>query len=162
MWKATISERPDPDPQGPRECLSSDLSSVAEFVALLLERDGREFIEACISEGETHRSYVRLVSALACEVVAIGGRKSMDLAESAGNGVSVTLGVDTHKDAHVAVALDSLGRRLGALLQQALYQGKCVPQHKERSCYQGRSHSSRRSPVDEVGHQEHHATHSDR
>jgi transposase len=29
--------------------------------------------------------------------------------------VSVTLGVDTHKDAHVAVALDGLGRRLGSL-----------------------------------------------
>jgi transposase len=99
------------------------LSSAAEFVALLLERDGRDFIEACISEGETHRSYVRLVSALACEVVAIRGRKSMDLAESAGNGVSVTLGVDTHKDAHVAVALDGLGRRLGALSVPATTEG---------------------------------------
>ena len=79
---------------------------------MLLERDGRDFIEACISEGETHRSYVRLVSALACEVVAIGGRKSMDLAESAGNGVSVTLGVDTHKDAHVAVASTALAGAL--------------------------------------------------
>ena len=49
-----------------------------------------------------------------------------------------------------------------SLLQQALYQGQCVPQHKERSCYQGRCHSGRRSPVDEVGHQEHHATHSNR
>lgn len=39
----------------------------------------------------------------------------MDLAKSASNGVSVTLGVDTHKDVHVAVALDELGRRLGAL-----------------------------------------------
>ena len=26
---------------------------------------------------------------------------------------SVTLGVDTHKDLHVAVALDEVGRRLG-------------------------------------------------
>ena len=39
----------------------------------------------------------------------------MDLGECAGGGVSVTLGVDTHKDTHVAVALDGLGRRLGAL-----------------------------------------------
>jgi transposase len=27
----------------------------------------------------------------------------------------ITLGVDTHKDFHVAVALDDLGRRLGTL-----------------------------------------------
>ena len=27
----------------------------------------------------------------------------------------VTVGVDTHKDVHVAVALDGLGRRLGTL-----------------------------------------------
>jgi transposase len=27
----------------------------------------------------------------------------------------ITVGVDTHKDIHVAVALDSLGRRLGTL-----------------------------------------------
>ena len=27
----------------------------------------------------------------------------------------ITVGVDTHKDIHVAVALDGLGRRLGAL-----------------------------------------------
>ena len=33
----------------------------------------------------------------------------MDLVESAGARVSVTLGVDTHKDTHVAVALDGLG-----------------------------------------------------
>ena len=39
----------------------------------------------------------------------------MDLVESAGARVSVTLGVDTHKDTHVAVALDGLGRHLGAL-----------------------------------------------
>ncbi len=39
----------------------------------------------------------------------------MNLVESAGTRVSVTLGVDTHKDAHVAVALDGLGRRLGVL-----------------------------------------------
>jgi hypothetical protein len=36
-----------------------------------------------------------------------------------GNGatdeVRVTLGVDTHKDVHVAVAVDQLGRRLGEL-----------------------------------------------
>jgi transposase len=30
-------------------------------------------------------------------------------------GIAVALGVDTHKDAHVAVALDGLGRRLGAV-----------------------------------------------
>jgi transposase len=29
--------------------------------------------------------------------------------------VSVTLGVDTHKDAHVAVALDGIGRHRGAM-----------------------------------------------
>ncbi len=29
--------------------------------------------------------------------------------------VTVTVGVDTHKDVHVAVALDALGRRLGGL-----------------------------------------------
>jgi transposase len=29
--------------------------------------------------------------------------------------VSVTLGVDTHKDAHVAVALDEIGRHRGAM-----------------------------------------------
>jgi transposase len=39
----------------------------------------------------------------------------MDLGESADAKVSVTLGVDTHKDTHVAVALDGLGRRLGTL-----------------------------------------------
>ena len=39
----------------------------------------------------------------------------MDPAEFAGNEGFVTLGVDTHKDAHVAVALDGLGRRLGEL-----------------------------------------------
>ena len=40
----------------------------------------------------------------------------MDLPEQLARAdVSVTLGVDTHKDAHVAVALDGLGRRLGSL-----------------------------------------------
>lgn len=39
----------------------------------------------------------------------------MDLLESASAEVTVTLGVDTHKDVHVAVALDGLGRRLGTL-----------------------------------------------
>ena len=29
------------------------------------------------------------------------------------SGVSVTVGVDTHADAHVGVALDQVGRRLG-------------------------------------------------
>ena len=29
------------------------------------------------------------------------------------SGVSVTVGVDTHSDAHVGVALDQVGRRLG-------------------------------------------------
>jgi hypothetical protein len=29
------------------------------------------------------------------------------------SGVSVTVGVDTHSDAHVGVALDHVGRRLG-------------------------------------------------
>ena len=33
----------------------------------------------------------------------------MDLVESAGARVSVPLGVDTHKDTHVTVALDGLG-----------------------------------------------------
>jgi hypothetical protein len=49
MWKAAISAWSDPDPQGPRECLSNDLSAAAELVALLPERDGRDFIEACNS-----------------------------------------------------------------------------------------------------------------
>jgi hypothetical protein len=31
------------------------------------------------------------------------------------SGTSVTLGVDTHADVHVAAALDQLGRRLGTL-----------------------------------------------
>jgi transposase len=31
------------------------------------------------------------------------------------NTEGITLGVDTHKDVHVAVALDGLGRRLGTL-----------------------------------------------
>jgi hypothetical protein len=31
------------------------------------------------------------------------------------SGTSVTLGVDTHADVHVTVALDQLGRRLGTL-----------------------------------------------
>lgn len=45
------------------------------------------------------------------------------MAESAGERVSVTLGVDTHKDAHVAVALDGLGRHLGALSAPATMPG---------------------------------------
>jgi transposase len=39
----------------------------------------------------------------------------MDSPTSPNAEVSVTLGVDTHKDAHVAVALDELGKHLGAL-----------------------------------------------
>ena len=114
MQKAAISVRSDPDPQGPEECLSNDLSAATEFVTLLLERDRRDFIEACIEEN-THRSYVRLVSIPARGVTAKRGRNGMDLAKSTGNGGIVTVGVDTHKDAHVAVALDELGRRLGEL-----------------------------------------------
>ena len=49
MWKAAISAWSDPDPQGLRECLSNDLSATAELVALLQERDRRDFIEACNS-----------------------------------------------------------------------------------------------------------------
>ena len=47
----------------------------------------------------------------------------MDPAEFAGNEGFVTLGVDTHKDAHVAVALDGLGRRLGELSVPATAKG---------------------------------------
>jgi hypothetical protein len=65
MSKAAISARSDPDPQGPRECLANDLSAAAEFVALPLERDGRDFIEACTSTRKSPRSYVRLVPTLA-------------------------------------------------------------------------------------------------
>jgi transposase len=37
--------------------------------------------------------------------------------------VSVTLGVDTHKDAHVAVALDGIGRHRGAMSVPATITG---------------------------------------
>ncbi len=47
----------------------------------------------------------------------------MDPAEFAGNEGFVTLGVDTHKDAHVAVALDGLSRRLGELSVPATAKG---------------------------------------
>ncbi len=40
----------------------------------------------------------------------------MAIAESAE--VLVTLGIDTHHDHHVAVALDQFGRRLGVLMFQ--------------------------------------------
>src|SRR5215216_4830738 len=43
------------------------------------------------------------------------GGQIMDSPTSPNAEVSVTLGVDTHKDAHVAVALDGLGRHLGGL-----------------------------------------------
>jgi transposase len=43
------------------------------------------------------------------------GGETMDSPTPANAEVSVTLGVDTHKDAHVAVALDGLGRHLGGL-----------------------------------------------
>src|SRR5215204_4689217 len=43
------------------------------------------------------------------------GGQIMDSPTSPNAEVSVTLGVDTHKDAHVAVALDELGKHLGAL-----------------------------------------------
>ncbi|MDT0460903.1 hypothetical protein RM550_35190 [Streptomyces sp. DSM 41527] len=36
---------------------------------------------------------------------------------------SVTLGVDTHEDVHVAAALDQLGRRLGTLAVPSTPQG---------------------------------------
>lgn len=36
---------------------------------------------------------------------------------------AVTLGVDTHKDTHVAVALDGLGRRLGICSVPATIKG---------------------------------------
>jgi hypothetical protein len=65
IWKAAVSGRFDPNPQGPRECLPNDLSAAAEFVALPLERDGRDFIEACTSGRKSPRSYVRLVPTLA-------------------------------------------------------------------------------------------------
>jgi len=37
--------------------------------------------------------------------------------------VLVTVGVDTHVDVHVAVALDQLGRRLGALTSRPAVRG---------------------------------------
>lgn len=44
------------------------------------------------------------------------GRKSVERSEQLMSaGVAITLGVDTHKHTHVAVALDGLGRRLGTL-----------------------------------------------
>ena len=39
---------------------------------------------------------------------------ALEASASPAPAVRVTLGVDTHRDAHVAVALDHLGRRLGA------------------------------------------------
>lgn len=49
--------------------------------------------------------------------------------------VFVTLGVDTHKDVHVAVALDRLGRWLGA--------SKCRPPPQGTpSCWRGRASSA--------------------
>ncbi len=39
--------------------------------------------------------------------------------------IAVTLGVDTHKDAHVAVALDGLGRYLGAVSVPTTENGYC-------------------------------------
>src|SRR5215216_73416 len=44
-----------------------------------------------------------------------GTDKAMSTVERSSTAVEVVLGVDTHLDSHVAVALDQLGRRLGAL-----------------------------------------------
>jgi hypothetical protein len=44
----------------------------------------------------------------------MSGVRSQDSAQDSTN-VEVVLGVDTHLDFHVGVALDELGRRLGAL-----------------------------------------------
>lgn len=46
--------------------------------------------------------------------VVMSGVRSQDSTQDSTN-VEVVLGVDTHLDFHVGVALDELGRRLGAL-----------------------------------------------
>jgi transposase len=45
--------------------------------------------------------------------------------EFVGVGVAITLGVDTHKDAHVAVALDGIGRHLGTVVVPTTEKGYC-------------------------------------
>jgi transposase len=45
--------------------------------------------------------------------------------EFIGVGVAITLGVDTHKDAHVAVALDGIGRHLGTVVVPTTEKGYC-------------------------------------
>jgi hypothetical protein len=42
----------------------------------------------------------------------------------------ITVGVDTHKDIHVAVALDGLGRRLGTLSIPTTPAGSCPELNK--------------------------------
>jgi len=49
--------------------------------------------------------------------------KAITSMHTAAPDVTVTIGVDTHKDLHVAVALDALGRRLGELVVPATAAG---------------------------------------
>src|SRR5215204_603185 len=82
-------------------------------------RAKRDFIGECFPQGRSGRSCVRLVSVLrrAYKLLPFDLWEIIDvqIADRMSVETKITLGVDTHKDFHVAVALDGLGRHLGAL-----------------------------------------------
>ena len=82
-------------------------------------RAKRDFIGECFPQGRSGRSCVRLVSVLrrAYKLLPFDLWEKIDvqIADRMSVETKITLGVDTHKDTHVAVALDGLGRHLGTL-----------------------------------------------
>src|SRR5215203_5841830 len=82
-------------------------------------RAKRDFIGECFPQGRSGRSCVRLVSVLrrAYKLLPFDLWEIIDvqIADRMSVETKITLGVDTHKDTHVAVALDGLGRHLGTL-----------------------------------------------
>jgi transposase len=82
-------------------------------------RAKRDFIGECFPQGRSGRSCVRLVSVLrrAYKLLPFDILEKIDvqIADRMSVETKITLGVDTHKDTHVAVALDGLGRHLGTL-----------------------------------------------
>ena len=76
----------------------------------------RDLIGACTGDVTRHSTFVRSLLLVGWKVnaTAKGARgRDDDRRRKAGHRGAVILGVDTHLDFHVAVALDHLGRRLG-------------------------------------------------
>jgi hypothetical protein len=82
-------------------------------------RAKRGFIGECFPQGRSGRSCVRLVSVLrrAYKLLPfdLWEKTDVQMADRVSLETKITLGVDTHNDSQVAIALDGLGRHLGTL-----------------------------------------------